>query len=38
MVPLNTAARALPAEPQHYVSLKAALGHDFAFNGFVLSP
>ena len=24
--------------PQYYVNLKAALGHDFAFNGFVLSP
>jgi hypothetical protein len=24
--------------PQYYVDLKAALGHDFAFNGFVLSP
>jgi len=24
--------------PQYYVNLKAALGRDFAFNGFVLSP
>jgi hypothetical protein len=24
--------------PQYYVNLKAALGHDFAFNSFVLSP
>ena len=24
--------------PQYYVNLKAALGHDFTFNGFVLSP
>jgi hypothetical protein len=24
--------------PQYYVNFKAALGHDFAFNGFVLSP
>jgi hypothetical protein len=24
--------------PQYYVNLKAALGHDFVFNGFVLSP
>jgi hypothetical protein len=22
----------------YYVNLKAAFGHDFAFNGFVLSP